>query len=274
MPRAKAKQLQDIGKCIYGSDHLPPFTEEHILAANMGGDVSLGHASCIVCQKIINQEIEQPCLQKMFPHIRYRRLLGLRRAKQRPTELPIFRRIDVPGEELDANWELEKWQEEYVPSSEHPSLLTLPFYKPPGLLRDVGAATASTEPFCVWTHIEPWQEDKTIKDEIRVETGFYTHIFDRFLAKTAHCATVARYGVDGFNPLLMDIIFGRDISQLRYLIGTLPKIKEPDDGDYKIHFSSIKQGKYRGHIICLIRIFADLHSPTYVVVSGINTLKV
>ena len=35
MTKAKAKEVRFVGRCVYGPDHAPPLTEEHILAANL-----------------------------------------------------------------------------------------------------------------------------------------------------------------------------------------------------------------------------------------------
>lgn len=91
MPKAKGMPVRTIGRCVYGPDHAPPLTEEHILAANLGGEITLLNACCRDCQKIINEQVERPCQQEMFREIRYRRGIGSRRVGKRPKELRVLR---------------------------------------------------------------------------------------------------------------------------------------------------------------------------------------
>ncbi|RYF38817.1 MAG: hypothetical protein EOO38_24235 [Cytophagaceae bacterium] len=267
MSQTSQVQLWSVGQCIYGHGHTPPFTKEHILAANLGGEVTLGHATCKACQEIINAEIEQPCMRRMFLHIRYRRGIGSRRVRGRPTELPVLTRrsqtIDSPVDSINT----DEWQKEFVPTSEHPSILVMPVYQSPGIMRGIDAACALKEEVGAWLHTEPWHYSEATSSDVHVQTETNFSVFDRFLAKTAHCATVARYGLHTFKPLLTDMILGRDMSQTRYLIGCTPP-EAPSDKHYSFRFSRPTNGPLAGYIVCLFRLFADLGSPTYLIVSG------
>ena len=87
-------------------------------------------------------------------------------------------------------------------------------------------------------------------------------------AKTAHCATVAKLGLDGFQPYLTDIILGRSSCSPWFYAGVDP-YPDNDGNVAPMEVSSINDGQdYAGTILVKIRLFTDLHAPPYVVVSG------
>lgn len=51
-----------VGRCIYCGTKEGDLTDEHIVPFALGGNMILPKASCIPCQRIINQEIETPTL--------------------------------------------------------------------------------------------------------------------------------------------------------------------------------------------------------------------
>ena len=76
MAKAKSIPLRDVGRCIYCANANELLNEEHIVAANSGGDLTLEHASCAKCQKTINDEIENPFMRLMYRDIRYKKNIG------------------------------------------------------------------------------------------------------------------------------------------------------------------------------------------------------
>jgi len=136
VPKAKSKPEATIGRCIYCPDTTGPLGEEHILAANLGGDVTLLKACCPVCQKEINENIEQPCLQKMLRDIRYKRGVGTRRKNKRPSGLEAYVRTSDRGTlQSLPNTDPENWIKVSLPYENHPTMLVLPAFDAPGIMR-------------------------------------------------------------------------------------------------------------------------------------------
>ena len=55
VPKAIGTPVATIGQCIYCLNRRGPLTEEHILAANLGGKSTLLEASCRRCQTIVDE---------------------------------------------------------------------------------------------------------------------------------------------------------------------------------------------------------------------------
>lgn len=242
-------------------------TEEHILAANLGGEYTLGDASCLCCQKIINTQIEQPCLQTMFKEIRYRRGVGSQRLNSRPKTLPLF--TPITGKSVPANSppQIQDWTVSHVNYEDHPSLLALPVYAYPGLLRHVDAETALKQEPKVWLRTESTKKPD-IHEDILVQTRFNHAMFCRLIAKTAHCLVVAEFSLDAFEPLLPDLILGKDLSQIFYLVGCMSVPETPASKQYDLGFVKMKGSHFGSYIICTVRIFADLGASTYIAIAG------
>jgi hypothetical protein len=211
-------------KCIYCGCTTPPLTDEHIVATQIGGFYVLEQASCTPCQRIINEEFEQPCLKKTFKDIRYRRHIGTRNLNKRPTELPVWVKVDwrpgdktpePPRNEADDGWEVRS-----VKYGQHPTSLAMVRLKTPGILRGLSPQQSLADwEGDWWRYVEPPEQNDAIKSPMYVSGVFDTLLFARMLAKMAHGAAVQSYGLDGFKPFLRDIILGVDLSKTAYLIG-------------------------------------------------------
>jgi hypothetical protein len=96
-----------------------------------------------------------------------------------------------------------------------------------------------------------------------------SHAFFPMLAKIAHSFAIATWGERSFNPLLPDMILGRDSRWLR-LVGGFAKIP-PATAPETIHILHV--GLRRSHVgvqyvIARVRLFSNFGSPEYLVVVG------
>jgi hypothetical protein len=97
-------------------------------------------------------------------------------------------------------------------------------------------------------------------------------IFARMLAKIAHGYCIAENALQGFNPLLPNIILGES-DKIPYLIGNVDK-DEPSKrlprGVKSLHHLAIGTMRSQKTQLCVvfIRLFACLPTPTYTVVVG------
>ena len=105
---------------------------------------------------------------------------------------------------------------------------------------------------------------------------FQFNAFMRLLAKIAHGAAIANFGLDTFEPLLPDYILGRDKSLSHVIGGTNDKfiLKNPTVFGPKdaVQFHVLKQGvsSFNGisYVVCRIQLFSFLRSPPYEVIVG------
>lgn len=271
MPKAKGNPVRSIGQCIYCGAKDRPLTEEHILAANLGGEHTLLEASCEVCQTEINDNVEAPCMQKMFRDIRYKLGIGSRRLNKRPAGLKASIREGCN----DAASGLPKadapiWNDVLLPYDDHPSPLILPCFKPPGIMMQWTPEESSEKlDTHVWLLLNPTEFVRSNPERtVRVKTEFNNQIFRRLLAKTAHCAAVAAFGINKFDPCLLDTILGKNFSLTNYYVGMHPDIEPPDDCATIVKTGFIVGSTLDSYVHVYIRLFADLGTPTYLVIAG------
>ncbi len=271
MVKARSRPVRTIGRCIYCRADDVPLTEEHILAANLGGVKTLELATCGVCQEKINEEFEQFCLRQMFRDYRYRHRIGSRRLSKRPKLLPALVRdelIELQRDTVDIYTNPSAWRLEDVTYKEHPTFLMLPVMRPPGLLRntppelsDVGIQVG------LWFHYHQPPKNDDPNAGIAAELLFHDVPFCRMLAKIAHCEAVARFGLDGFVPILPHFILHGEVNMRWYLVGGLPFLSPPDTRPFAIGlYESVRSDPKL--IIAYIRLFAHVGAPTYLVVAG------
>ena len=89
----------------------------------------------------------------------------------------------------------------------------------------------------------------------------------QMLAKIAHCEAVIAHGVDGFQPLVLDLIFGRNECMNLYVgCGNTPQ-SPPDSNLHNVRSFTHNEP---GMILVEIRLFASLGAPRYHVVAGLK----
>jgi hypothetical protein len=91
--------------------------------------------------------------------------------------------------------------------------------------------------------------------------------FARMIAKIAHCAAVNDFGLEGFQPLAVDMILGRQ-DTMNYLVGGDGHHFDPPATD--IHTVSYRTHDETGMLVVLVRLFAMLGAPTYHVLVGMK----
>jgi hypothetical protein len=212
MPKASGTRFGPVGRCIYCRSEDGPLTDEHIVPANLGGDIILEEASCTTCQKTINENIENPAMQRLFREIRYRRGIGSRRKNKRPKTLPLkvpvnwdrdASAITTEGRRHDP----EQWKSKEVAYDQHLSPLILYWFNPPGILRGL-QRSYSDQNFVrgLWKYLEPIKAEP--EEPIYVETQFNGLLQLKLIAKIAHVFDVA-----GLYPNRITITAGLEATQ-------------------------------------------------------------
>jgi hypothetical protein len=257
MSKARGKRFGPVGRCIYCRRDDVALTAEHIMPANLGGDIILVDASCGSCQKEINEAIENPCMQRMFRDIRYRKGLGSRRVSKRPKDLAAWVPINWDGvaASLGTPKTTSNWEARRVPYDHHVSIVVLHAFNLPGFLRGVSPGDSGKDYFRkLWRFVIMPKE--TLITPIYVETEFSEVVFLRLIAKIAHGFAVLRYGIDGFEPFF---------PHYPYYLGTEPDAPPSLASAYYVRNSRIPGD---GSIVERVRIFADLGAPIYTAVVG------
>jgi hypothetical protein len=260
------KTYPSVGHCIYCGalvadkrDPSAKFGDEHIIPLAFGGCLLLREASCRDCEKITSG-IETHCIEQMVRNTREHLGLHARRHKRSRRHLPVNIVHDTHEETLR------------VPLPEHPALLMMFDFDPPGLFLD----TPITEgPFVGrWVARSITADLRKRLDRIGrtvnfvQRDGFIAAIFGRMLAKIAHSYAIAELGIGGFKPLLNDLILERPpLHEAQFVGGCL--IPEPPTTErYEIGLKISYRLDGRGFWVVRVRLFADLDMPVYYVVAG------
>ena len=259
------KTYEPIGECIYcgridyADGQERRLAEEHIIPLGLNGDLILKEASCQACERITGR-VESVVLSNHL--VGPRRVLGLKSRtpeKIKPKTLPLFKSEGGVDTRVD------------VAVADYPSallLLTLP--DPPILwaLANYGSSSFDIPRFIRWFNYD----ENLLREKYGIEKwstiSLNTRYFCRMLAKIGHSFAVAQLGLNGFNPILRDMIRDPDMTSravLPFVGGQLP---EPPRK--ALHFAEVVNTEIGDttFVLVKIRLFAQLGAPTYLVVAG------
>jgi hypothetical protein len=256
-----------IKRCIYCGtcvadkrDATARFGDEHIIPLAFGGNLELPEASCRDCERITSKS-ETHCIENMLRNTREHFGLRARRHKRSRIKLPIDIRHDDTYTET-----------RLVPLSEHPAVLYMFAFDPPGLILDIPEPKGA---FSGRMAFRPMMSDLRARvDKLGGNVnfvrrgGFGAPIFGHMLAKIAHSYAVAELGIDSFKPILNNLIRGLPTLHMAQFVGGsfLPEPKSADLHEIGIKLSYRLDG--RGFWVVRVRLFADLDMPAYYVVAG------
>ena len=256
-----------VGRCIYCGAKPPEvtLTQEHIIPAGLKGYLKLPESSCDKCAALTSG-IEHRVLREMLGPARIHLGFGFRRKEQQPDVLDgVFVGTD---EELTPR---------KVSIVDHPFILAMPDFESPGILRGT-ANTAVYEKVRIWLYnFQGDTQDRVDRlgsKKVRLQQNLMMPEFFRMLAKIGHSFTCAVVGVDGFEPLLLDTIFGRN-TKFAYLIGGADEhLKSPNSGKELLHniwldyaWKTEKKDD-QPLLICPVQLFSCFNAPVYQIVVG------
>jgi hypothetical protein len=270
------RQYRPVGRCIYcgAVDLEANLTREHIIPYSLGGRTVLPKANCATCAKI-TREFEQTCARTIFGPFRIQENFPTRHAHERPAALPI--RIIVGDRE----------EERLIPVDSYPGAPVMAME-----LSEPGIITGA-EPSSVYQTIKPMVfapefssiegRLKSIREQEGPGKGIALHgqfnmpSFGRLLAKIGHAYAVAEYGLDSFEPLLLDLILGRD-DKIAYLVGgsrdPLPDPPVVKGGQFRHHQQLGIYTMAARHFLCArLQLFSVIGLPVYWVVVGIPSAE-
>jgi hypothetical protein len=256
------KQYEAAGQCIYCGASGPSvkLSREHILPYSLGGDAILPAASCPTCANI-TAKFENYCADHIFLSVRVQHNVHSRRPKR--THLSISETF-APEPQLAPKV--------LVPVDDHPGILVLPSFDPPGMVTGRAPTVGTGLVMHFWRITNDHDERiQRLRDAGFKGVKMYKEIalnpFLRMLAKIAHGMAVADYGIDGFRPLLIDVILKGDPSAPYFVGCATDKIPPsvPMKTWARTEVRSIGSKKY---VVAFFRLFAYLGTPVYTVVVG------
>jgi hypothetical protein len=259
------KVYNPVGHCIYcgephyvKTDPLAKLGDEHIIAAAFDGNLVLPEASCQECERTTSG-LETHCIEQMVRNTREHLGLRARRHRRNRKHLPVS---------VDRGSGPETVR---VPVADHPAALFMFSFEPPRLLYGVPDPEGG---FAGKIVIRPMTADLGTRADrlggkvnLIARGGFDAPLFGRMLAKIAHSFAVAELGLNGFRPLLNDLILGKPTRHAAQFVGGVLTPEPKGQERNEISISQIS-GVWRDYHVVRLRLFADLEMPTYEIVVG------
>lgn len=246
---SRPKNYGPVGRCIYcwSDQHVGLLGSEHIVAQGLGGRMELLASSCQRHAAITGSVEQQVFRGALYPVRAKLNLLSRKRKKEHPTDWPVL--IDYGTHE----------EPRRIPLSEHPVLLVMFLYDPPGALLSQPMTDSSM--IAGKVSIRALNPD-AIKGKMTTDIGLDAGTFARMLAKIGHAYAVSQLGLDGFVPSLLRIIDGSSLASVSHFVGGGIESGEGEEL-HEISLDTIGE-----HVVVRIRLFASLGMPTYFVVVG------
>tara|TARA_A100001391_G_scaffold49368_2_gene29703 strand:+ start:1608 stop:2492 length:885 start_codon:yes stop_codon:yes gene_type:complete len=272
-------RLLSPGQCIYCGDKETKLRDEHVIPYALAANAMILEKSCCeICQNII-QRYEQEVLKKQ---------LGIFRAQvdapSRTKKKSRITHVDVQFVEVDDKGQVMRdLGIRSIPVDELPPAVHLWQSPMPRRLRD--SLTVREEQGKPWS----WADRDGINalcNEIREETGA-NHIayksgdvnrlhYLRSLAKTAHAFAASKFGLDAFEPFLLDLILCRS-DDVAEFVGDDPfdaPVEDTDGHTLQIFLGEAMGGDEQGLIAARFQLYPALGSPAHLVVVGKATIDI
>lgn len=206
------KKFGPVGQCMYCHTTEGPFSSEHIVPLSLSGTLELLGSSCARCATETSK-FERHMAQIVWGNIRAKYGFPTRRKARRPTH------VDAPGPEGQAV---------AIPVADYPAAAIMLYPRSPNAL--TGLVTDEAE-FTVRIFQTEGADPRDYGlERFEVPFTFDPFKYFRMIAKIAHGMAVLRYGIDGFDPVLNDIIVNpgaTDMHSLFRFVGGYPDIDPP-----------------------------------------------
>jgi hypothetical protein len=245
-----------VGRCIYcggSADEMGPLTREHIIAKGLGGTLVLPDASCDKCQEATSK-VELYVLRYLLEA--KRAVMGIKSNRHKNKQPPRFTVRDISD-----NSEIVVALPPNVPVA---------VFREPGIMINL-KPSGETVVYALGMMISPQPRDPAIRGKkVSVISPLQHNVLFRMFAKIAHGYAVAKLGMQGFKPLLCDVI--RSDSRIEpHFVGGFGSAPGPECGTPQglhelILDTIIINGK--PHIRVLIRLFAPTKFPIHQVIVG------
>lgn len=239
-------------KCIYCGDDSAPRSTEHIIPFALDGSWAIPAASCPNCAKR-TASFENACLHdmRMFKPARVRFKTATRRA--RPKKLPVY--------EIDSSGRLS---ERHVSPEKHHATLLIVAPPPPKLLEHL-YAPKDAHVSVMW--LVGSEDGLEIPDDGKLLLSQFDQLaFVRMIAKIAHCWTVARLGLEGFEPYLTALI-RKESPEFGEWIGREPLTPPPTTERHRMGLNRLTLDCGACAVVA-VQLFAKFGAPVMLAVTG------
>jgi hypothetical protein len=244
------------GACIYCGATGVRLTDEHVLALALGGQHIIERASCDDCAKITSK-FEGDVAREMWGDARISYNAPSRRKKERKTHI-ILTDPDNPHRSVK------------VPYSEYPAAIVSYKMHRCGLLQGMPESvdTSSAWQFsAAHDNLKAKGFEKKFGVKLTVKFRHVPESFARLLAKIGYCNLLCALDPGDFRPICVPYILGQK-SNPSYIVGGTFDVSEPNkDLGYVLGTAGFGTPE-RLMLVAEIRLYANLHTPTYHAVVG------
>ncbi len=257
--------FRDIGQCIYCGDKTSPLSREHVLPKGLDGANSprdfhdalvLRNASCESCRKN-TQTLELEVLRNTLDTAR--QVLGIKGKEQRG------KRVTAHLESFDGTSEMRELDITDVPVG-----IVLPTFEKASIVESNTKKSVYSYGDIVIRIISKANPALVAKYRrvggvgIQIEPARYAQM----LAKIALGVAVARYGIDGFEPLVGNFVIGNK-KEFGHWVGRA----DPQDVSFSsedFHCIALKEKATSNgsFIFAYIQLFAEFSCPIHYVIVG------
>ncbi|MBX9731294.1 MAG: HNH endonuclease [Sphingomonas sp.] len=271
--KSKVIRFPSPGQCIYCGDKEAKLNNEHVIPYALAADMIIMDKSCCnTCQNII-QRYEQEVLRKQ---------LGIFRAQvdapSRTKKKDRMTHVDVQFVEVD---DVGQFMRDLcirrIPIDELP--LAVHLWQSPMPRRLRSPLSLQLEQGKPWSFADR-EGLNALCSKVREETGA-NHVayksgqvsrlhYLRSLAKTAHAFAASQYGLDSFEPYLLDLILCRS-DDVAEFVGDDPfeaPCEDTDNHTLQIFLGEAMGGEEQGLITARLQLYPTLGSPAHLVVVG------
>lgn len=253
----------NVGACIYCGDNESRLTREHILPRGLGGNSApQGHNDALVLQNAtcyrcadITSKIETDCLRQMN---QARARLGLKRKDRAEATMKVS--VELP----DGTCEQRE-----IDSDEILGPVILPCFYEAGALRKKPPADVAPCDYHIFVVASARGPILQQAARVGVDLHCNSKIFAQMLAKIALGLAIAKFGLNGFQPLIRDFILKNQNEYGRW-VGGFAGTKRAAVASpvfHRLHLQ-LKQFGAETFIIVEIQLFAEYGGPTNYVIVG------
>ena len=256
----RQKVFATVGRCIYCGAQDCDLGDEHIIPQALGGNLILPAASCRDCEREVGSKLEGRLTHKtdgMFAALRLRLEFKSKRPKDRPKSLPYAvisrdgltrRTVDVPAKKVPRHWLA------FVTTTE------------PGIIAGRGRTDPSLAAVYAMYNTQDFVGIGQPGESVQLTGKGEGRDLARLMAKIAHSAAVAEYGLDAFDPWLPNFILGKDDCTLDYYVSANENKKVDKNVNHRLTLGTWADDGVR--IGALIRLFCDYGTPDFEVAIG------
>lgn len=248
-----------VGKCIYCGATNRKLSDEHVIPYSLKGLVTLTQSSCLACAAVTGR-IEGYIGRTLWGNVRMRHGFPTRRPQDRPVTAPVTTIT------LGAETELQ------LPVTDYPAVA--PFL----WLPRASALTGFEGPqFQMRMFVA---DSAALKSGTNVKVGFKMDFpqYLSFLAKIAHGFATLNLGIDGFDPVLPQLILNGSERPLEFVGGSL-EVQPPDNSADTLHMAGVRLAHEStgDWVVVHLRLFCTLGqrsqegllgTPIYEIVAG------